>query len=154
MTDTADLGADGPAATARYTFDAVIPGTRRVVARAVASEPLDCYAAAGLITEAQYDAGKRLRTILASTWPAPRCTAPGRYVTAGSELDEEDDDATEDDRWASRARAWTERVRAQGVIGRHDWQVVRTVCEGGRLGRADLVRYLRRGLDRLAEEWR
>lgn len=150
-----DLGADGPAALARHRFDAVIPGTRRITARAVASEPLDHYAAEGHLSDAAYDAGKRLRTLLATKWPASRCTAPARYASAGSDYDAEDEDTTEDERWAARARAWTECIAARGAVGPDDWPTVQAVCEGYWLGRG-LVNMpaLRRGLERLAEIWR
>lgn len=152
--DEIDLGADGPAALARHRFDAVIPGTRKIVARQVASEPLDHYAATNALSEAQYEAGKRLRTLLATTWPASRCTVPAHYMSDGSDLDEEDEEADEDARWEARDRAWKAVQEAERECGA-DWPTVRAVCEGYWLGRALLnLPALRRGLDRLADLWR
>lgn len=154
MTRDADLGADGPAALQRLTFDAVIPGTRKIVARQVASEPLDEYAASGMLSEKQYDAGKRLRTLLASTWPSQRCTARARYASDASEYDDDDGEADEEARWHARNRAADAVRKAQGTVSPCCWPTVRAVCEGYRLGRLGSVPKLKIGLDQLVRLWR
>jgi hypothetical protein len=150
--DDNDLGADGPAALARYTHDAVIPGTRRIVARTVASEPLDHYGATILDAEA-YEAGRRLRALMSGTWPAARCTAPASYASAASEYDEEDDEGDDDERWQRRNAAWAEVQRVRAAIGR-DWAVVEAVCRGYWMARLCDATVLTRGLSAAVAFWR
>ena len=153
MIDAPDLGADGPAALRRHRFDAVIPGTRRVVATAVASEPLDAYAAAGQLTDDAYEAGKTLRGYIAgASLMASRCTAPARYASAASEYD--DEDPMTDDERAEAQRAAYARVReACHEVGPRDWPTVKAVCEGYWIARLSDIGQLRRGLDALARKW-
>lgn len=153
MTDAPDIGADGPAALARIARDTTPPGTRRIVARTVASEPLDHYAAIGALSDDAYEAGKRLRALLASTWPAARCTARAAYVSAGSEHDEEQEPEDEDARWQARTAAWDQVREAERAIGRDNWPTVRAVCEGYWLGRMGEPARLVVGLRVLAVWW-
>lgn len=154
MSDTPDLGADGPAALCRITQDAILPGTRRATARTVAAEPLDAYAAQGVLDRDAYDAGKRLRALLAASWPAQQCTARGRYVSAASEMDDEDERQTDEEEWAARKSAFYAVQQATQDVGPRDWPTVRAVCEGYWIARPGDVRMLRRGLGVLAAVWR
>ena len=153
MSDAPDLGADGPAAASRHTFDATIPGTRRIVARAVASEPLDHYAANGSLSEVEYDAGKRVRALLAVKWPHGRCTAPARYVSTASDYDDEGDRPADEDRHEAWLAACAMLDDAAAQVGRHDWPSVAAVCEGYWLARLGEFARLRRGLAVLARVW-
>lgn len=151
--DGPDLGADGPAALRRHTQDAVIPGTRRIVARTVASDPLDHYAASGMISDREYEAGKRLRAHLSGSWPSARCTAPAAYASDGSEYDDDGDEAqTEQDEWDARTAHFAAWRGAERCL-RDDWPTVRAVCAGYWLGRLGDAAALRRGLRALANEW-
>lgn len=148
-----DLGADGPAAMRRHTQDAVIPGTRKITARTVASDPLDHYAATGTLQHDEYQAGMRLRRLLSRSLLAPRCTAPARYVSAGSEYDEEGEVEDEETRWQAQKGGWAVVDHAAIVVGRDNWPTVRAVCEGYWIGRLGDARRLVVGLRALVVEW-
>lgn len=152
MTAPPDLGATGLAALARHTTDTEIRGTRRIVARTVASEPLDHYAASGALSEREYEAGKRLRGHLTGSWPAQRCTAPAAYASDGSDYDDDDAAQTDDERWAVQSEHYAAWRAAEKLI-RRDWPTVRGVCSGYWLGALGDAAGLKRGLRVLADEW-
>lgn len=147
-----DLGADGPAALARMTSEAVFRGN--VVAREVASEPLEELRAVGQITEAQYAAGRRLRAALTGSWPAARVSMRWGCVSDTSDLDDDGESVTEDEAWARRAQHHETWRAAERLMGRECWPVVRAICEGYRFGSQGRPDLLRKGLGVLAKEWR
>jgi hypothetical protein len=141
-----DLGADGPAALARLTRDAVFRGN--VVARQVC-EPLEEALERGQLTQAQYEAGRRLRAFLAASWPEDRVTARPLYASAPGDWDSEDHEYDEAMQWQRMGEAHANWRRAETLVGAEAWPWVRGICRGG-AGRMDLVR---RGLSALAAEW-
>ena len=148
-----DLGADGPATLSRLYRVATIPGTRRVVARQVC-EPLETLHERGVITDAQYEAGRRLRTYLAGSWPAERCTARWNAASDPSEYDEDEGAQDEDAKWQQRAEFHALWRQAERLMGAACWAWVRPVLEGthpGSLFRGDVFRA---GLSVLVREWR
>jgi len=147
-----DLGADGPAALRRLTYDATHRG--RVVARAVASDPLDHYSRAAQITDRMHEAGARLRAALAGSWPAQRVTAPARYVSGEGIEEEHDEAASDEERWAERTRHWKTIQEAEKLVGPQHWSTVRGVCEGRWATSYGGIRALQIGLDLLADGWR
>ena len=151
MNDIPDLGADGPAALARMTRDAVFRGN--VVARQVCG-PLEELHEAGQITSAQFEAGRRLRDALTGSWPQARVSMRWGYVSDASALDDDGEPLTEEDAWErSKARHALWRG-AEALIGRECWPVVRAVCEGYRFGSQGRPDLLRRGLGVLVKEWK
>lgn len=153
MTDAPDLGADGPATLARIYRVATIPGTRRVTARQ-ACEPLEALHEAGQLTDAQYEAGRRLRVFLAASWPADRVTARWGCASDPGDLDDDGEARTEAEEWQHRAECHERWRAAERAMGAPCWAWVRPLCEGARPGslfRADVVRA---GLSALVREWR
>ena len=146
-----DLGADGPAARARLTRDAVFRG--RAIGRQVC-EPIEAMHHAGQITDAQYEAARRVRAALAGSWPEPRVSTRWNTHTSVSDLDEATDGLTDEEVWEHRARLHRLWRASERICGPECWPWVSGVCRGywlGSQGRVDLVR---RGLDLLAREWR
>jgi len=147
-----DLGPDGPAAVARLRYDAMHRG--RVVARAVASTPVDHYARAGQITERQHEAAVRLRAALELSWPQTRVTASLGYLSNASEYDEEGVPLSDEEREARRIahyRTWRE---AERVVGPQFWPTLRGVCSGMWATQHGGIPTMRAGLQLLADFWK
>lgn len=153
MIEHADLGADGPAARSRLRYDAKYQG--RVVARAVASDPLDHYAIAGQITQRQHDAGIRLRVALSGSWFRARVTATPRYASdAGMDDDDPDAALSDEERAEVQKRHWHTQRDAEAILGKQ-WGIISGVCSGHwATGYHGGIPALRLGLERLADEWR
>ena len=149
-----DLGADGPAALARQFTDTKLVGSTRVVARTVAADPLDHYAAAGQINDRQHDAGMRLRTAIENGWPSGRTTATPMYASAPGLDDELYEIASEEDQWEAQKKCWQDQKDAEKYVGQQFWSTVKGVCSGGWATSYGGLRMLQLGLDNLAEGWR
>lgn len=152
MNDIPDLGPTGPAALARMTRDATFRGN--VVAREVVSEALDELHAAGALTDAQYEAGRRLRAALAGSWPQARVTMRWGYVSDASDLDDEGEPISEEEAWERRAAHNATWRAAERLMDRECWPVVRAICEGYRFGSQGRPDLLRRGLGLLVVAWK
>lgn len=150
--DRPDLGADGPAALARYTREATLRG--RIVAREVCAEPLEELHAAGQLTDAQYEAGRRLRAALTGSWPQPRISTRWGYTSDASDLDNDGEPVTDEEAWERRTRHHETWRQAERIIGRECWPVVEAVCRGYRFGSQGRPDLLRRGLSVMVAEWR
>jgi hypothetical protein len=152
MTNAApDLGADGIAARARLTTDAIYRG--KIVARQVAQDALDHYALAGQITVRQYEAGMRLRAANAGSWFRPKVTSAALYASDPG-LDDGEETQTEEERYEAMQRNFETVEAARRIVG-DLWMPVRGVCcyaswatsyPGG-------IPALRVGLERLADGW-
>ena len=145
-----DLGADGPAARARPTYDAIHRG--KVIARAVAATPLEYYALAGQITERELQAGRRLEAALLGSWPQGRITTAGKYVSDPGLDDDEGEQLSEEEQHAARTRCYLEWKRAQRYVGTN-WQTVQGVCRGDWATSYGGLAALRVGLRDLADAW-
>ena len=147
-----DLGPDGQAARSRLHYDAKHRG--RVVARAVASDPLDHYALAGQITERHHEAGIRLRIALSGSWFRSRVTAPARYASeAGMDDDDPDAALTDEERAEVQKRHWHTQRDAEAILGDR-WAIVSGVCGGvWATSYAGGIPAMRQGLERLADGW-
>ena len=147
-----DLGPDGIAARSRLHYDAKHRG--RVVARAVASDPLDHYALAGQITERQHEAGIRLRIALSGSWFRARVTAPAGYASDVG-LDDDDPDAalTDEERKEVQDRHWATQREAEAILGDR-WGIVSGVCGGAwATSYHGGIPAMRAGLNTLADGW-
>lgn len=153
MTDGPDLGADGPATVARVYRVATIPGTHRVVARQ-ACEPLEAMHERGQITDAQYEAGRRLRVYLSGSWPATRVTARWNVASDPSEYDDDDCEQDETAAWHQRAEFHDRWREAERLVGRVAWAWLRPVLDGYHPGSQCRVDLIRAALAVLAREWR
>lgn len=152
MNHPPDLGPDGPAALARLTRQATYRGN--VVAREVVSHPLEHLHATGQLTDAQYEAARRVRRALAGSWPQPRVTTAWHGYAAQSALDEATDGLTDEEAWERRAELNSLWRAAERVCGHGAWPWVRGVCEGYWPGSRFRYDLLRAGLSALVSEWR
>ena len=154
MTDKPDLGADGPAALARASYVAIHRG--RVVARQVASTPLDQWHAEGRLTPRQYEAGQRLRFAYdKAVLTRSSLVVRPSYGSEASDLDEQRPDETDEQRGARQrgySRLWME---ARDLLGPVAWSCVRScVCDGRFHASPRAFRDVRAGLTTLADEWK
>ena len=151
MLENPDLGTDGPA-TARRTYR-LAEFRGNIVARQ-ACEPLEALHERGQLTDAQYEAGRMLRTYLAGSWPASRCTTRWGVASDAGDLDDDDAPHDETEAWHQREEFHARWREAEALMGARCWVWVRPVLEGGWPGsqfRADIVR---EGLGVLARAWR
>jgi hypothetical protein len=153
MTDTPDLGADGPAALARQSSLVTIGGrarsstqSERIEVRrfAVECQP-DWLRAGGQITGLQWRAGMRFRALwLASAYRTRISAAYGRERLAGGTVP--DAMAHRHDARSSVTEAMRELTQLQG-------SAVTSVCGEDESAKGRL-RWLHPGLDALAILWR
>ena len=149
-----DLGADGPASLARRMTDTKLVGTKRIVARTVASDPLDHYAMAGQITEDQHEAGMRLRAAIAGAWPINRITATPMYASAEGDDEELVEHLSEEEQWSAMTAFFLQKKDAERIVGVQFWRTVEGVCGGEWATRLGGLRHLQIGLEALAVGWK
>ena len=150
-----DLGPDGVAALSRPIIDTEVRtrGHGKVVARSVATEPLDIHLARGRIDEAEHEAGKRVAKSL-RTWQRQRVTARLPYASDPG-LDDEDEALDDEQRALQRERRYALRRQAEALVGPDCWPDVLAVCgaEPDQWPKHDITR-LRAGLARLVVAWK
>lgn len=150
-----DLGTQGVAAAARPSYDGK-DRHGRPTARTVITEPLDCYAHAGQLTDRQHEAGTILRRALETYYRRPRVTVWVGYASDAGQYDDDEHgegSATDEEREERRMAAWGRIVMAERHVGPRWWATVLAVCEGKWATSAGGIPGLRQGLDALADGW-
>jgi hypothetical protein len=145
-----DLGPDGPAAMQRTVRDATFRGN--IVGRQVC-EPLEEMHEAGNLSDAQYEALRRLRSALTGSWPRQCVTARWMGMATPSDLDEDGEPESDEDEWQRRADRHALWRAAERLLGA-DWPWCKGVCEGYRLGSLGRLDAVQRGAQMLVKEWR
>jgi hypothetical protein len=149
MTIPPDLGSTGPAALSRTHHDAMV--NKRAVARSVAFDMVDHYGATGQLSKPLHEAARRLSVAIRGSWPERRVTAMALY--ASSEGGDAEEQPSDEEREAIRARHHATWRDAQRAIGPALWHGVYAVCSAHNVMVRD-INLFRAAMAKLAAHWR